>query len=144
MQVATTSTIEDFRSGFVMGTVPFFGILYDDRTETRIEVNRTPDGEEVMDFRTQGERLLVYIKRPEENALVRIFEPNQSVDLFLFWEVIHGFYKEVPEISEYFRNGLEPGPEEVLQELEKQTDKVIFSVVMDLEPFVQDEDLETH
>ena len=144
MQVATTSTIEDFRSGFVMGTVPFFGILNDDQTETRIEVSRNLEGEEVIDFRTQGERLLVYIKRPEENALVRIFEPSQSVDLFLFWEVIHGFYKEVPEISEYFWNRLGSGPEEVLQELEKQTDKVIFSIATNLEPFVQDEDLEAH
>jgi hypothetical protein len=144
MQVATTSTIEDFRSGFVMGTVPFFGILNDDQTETRIEVSRNLEGEEVIDFRTQGERLLVYIKRPEENALVRIFEPSQNVDLFLFWEVIHGFYKEVPEISEYFWNRLGSGPEEVLQELEKQTDKVIFSIATNLEPFVQDEDLEAH
>ncbi len=127
-----------------MGTVPFFGILNDDQTETRIEVSRNLEGEEVIDFRTQGERLLVYIKRPEENALVRIFEPSQNVDLFLFWEVIHGFYKEVPEISEYFWNRLGSGPEEVLQELEKQTDKVIFSIATNLEPFVQDEDLEAH
>ncbi len=145
MHVATTSSIEEFKTKFVLGTHPFFGVLYDDKSETRIEVSRESDGAEVIDFRSQGERLAVYIRQsPDEQAVIRLIEPGPSVDLFLFWEVVHEFYKEVPEIPEYFREALQPGPEEVLQELEKQSDRVIFSIVMDLETFVRDEDLETH
>lgn len=138
MHVATTSTIEDFRSKFVLRTFPFFGVLYDDRSETRIEVSRDSEGSEVIDFRSQGERLAVYFKKPEEIPVFRLVEPSPDVDLFLFLEVVHEFYKGVPEIPEYFRNGLEP--EEELQKLEKESDRVIFNIIMDLETYVRDEE----
>lgn len=142
MKVATTNTIENFRYNFVHRTFPFFGVLYDAETATRIEVDRDSEGNEVIDFRSQGQRLALYIKKADEQSVVRIFGPEQGVDLFLFWEVIAGFYKEVPEIPEYFREGLEPGAEEVIQELEEQSDKVVFSIIMNLETFVSVEDLE--
>ena len=135
MIVATINTVSQFRSDFSLGAVPFFGILYEDSTETRIEVQRSEDGTEIIDFRSQGERLAIFIKRTEEQGLVRLFEPSESVDLFTFWEKVHEFYLEVPEIPEYFKNVLDPGPEEVHQELEKQCDKIVFGIIMGLEAF---------
>ncbi len=111
---------------------PVFGAITDPETRTSVRIHREDDMEHVK-FETQGETLAALIKPPgATSGVLNLHDPSPEVDLFLFWDVIRGFYSEIPELQDYIRAGFKTDPETAFDGLKDESDRVVYAAVMNL------------
>jgi len=124
----TTNTESDFRYKFVTD-IEFMGVLSDFASETRIEVDREGDQEEIA-FRTQGERLALWTKTRGESPVLKIYTPSEEIDLLKFKEKMEEFYSVFPEIPSYLGDAFAETLEEILKSATDSNDMVVLSTIL--------------
>ena len=130
MKIATSDTTHsesDFRYKFVTD-VEFMGVLSDFASETRIEIDREGDQEEIA-FRTQGERLALWTKTKVEIPVLKIYTPSEDIDLIVFKERMQEFCEIFPEIPAYLRESFEETPEELVSSANNPGDSEVLLTV---------------
>lgn len=127
MNIAISATTDDLRSQLVIGTAPFLAVVSDLATQTRIELEKDTMGNEVISFRTQGERLAVYQRPVDEEPVIRILPASSEIDLSLFWDKISKFYSECPELRDYIAAGTDR--DSVLDPSLSEYDRTILVIV---------------
>ena len=132
MKIATSNDSEaDFRYKFLTD-VEFYGVLSDFRSETRIEIDREDSTEEIS-FRTQGERLALWVKIEGEAPVLKIYTPSEDIDMIVFKEKVQEFYEVFPEIPAYLREGFSETPLELLESATNSGDQAVLAVIMSAE-----------
>ena len=134
MKIATSNNSEaDFRYKFLTD-VEFYGVISDFGSETRIEVDREEDLEEIS-FRTQGERLALWTKTKDESPVLKIYTPSEDIDLIVFKEKIQEFYEVFPEIPAYLKDAFSETPLEILESATNSGDQSVLAVIMSTEGY---------
>jgi hypothetical protein len=134
MKIATSNNSEaDFRYKFVTD-VEFYGVISDFGSETRIEVDREGDQEEIA-FRTQGERLALWTKTRGESPVLKIYTPSEEIDLLKFKEKMEEFYSVFPEIPAYLKDAFSETPLEILESATNFGDQEVLAVIMSTEGY---------
>lgn len=118
---------ESFRVKLLSG-LPFFGVLLDSESSTKIEFDREDSCEEVA-FRTQGERLALWIRINGEPPVLKVYSPSEDIDLDLFKNALGSFYKVFPELRGYFLEGFGSSLDEILSSADESEDRAVLASV---------------
>lgn len=136
MFITTLAESNEFRFHFIDKTNPWVGSIREDKTETKIEVWRSGEEEEIA-FRTQGELVALYVAKPEmETPLLHCYNPSPEIDLHAFHEACREIYEEIPEIAAYLRDGFTATPQEMLNFTAGPGDRAVLAAVLAVEDIV--------
>jgi len=130
-KTAVTANISDLRYNFKKETTPFLGVVAEQKSQTRVEIDRDDSREEIS-FRSQGERLAFWFRNAGESPVLQIFTPSEDVDMFLFHDRVAEIYKSFPELLAYLKDAFDETPEELLGFAARPEDRAVITAVFNV------------